>query len=102
MNLYNALQGDFVLDWSKDNHREAIVNALADKYNAYHYELHKHYLKYASHEEAVAGRRSSVEPHVWEWLCERWTNSTFKVLMTFVDGMLGILSTLFILRSYCS
>ncbi|XP_040994522.1 uncharacterized protein LOC121241018 [Juglans microcarpa x Juglans regia] len=76
--LINRVRGDFILDWSKDNHREAVVNTLADRYNAYHYELHKHYLKYASHEEAVAGRRSSVEPHVWEWLCDRWASGKFK------------------------
>ncbi|XP_035543229.1 uncharacterized protein LOC109002123 isoform X2 [Juglans regia] len=52
---------DFVLDWTKENHRQAVVTALADKYNAYHYKLHKHYLKYASHEEALSDGMSLVE-----------------------------------------
>ncbi|KAG2675739.1 hypothetical protein I3760_12G020000 [Carya illinoinensis] len=76
--LINRVRADFILDWTKENHREAVVNALADKYNAYHYELHKHYRKYGSHEEALAGQKSSVEPHVWEWLCSRWASSSFK------------------------
>ncbi|XP_041011476.1 uncharacterized protein LOC121255265 [Juglans microcarpa x Juglans regia] len=73
-----VLQADFVLDWTKENHREPVVMALVDKYNAYHYELHKHYLKYASHEEALSGGMSLVEKPVWEWLCERWASSPFK------------------------
>ncbi|KAG2676695.1 hypothetical protein I3760_12G065300 [Carya illinoinensis] len=76
--LITLVRGDFELDWTKENHREAVVNALADKYNAYHYELHKHYRKFAAHEEALAGRKESVEPHVWEWLCERWASGAFK------------------------
>ncbi|KAG6725763.1 hypothetical protein I3842_02G047500 [Carya illinoinensis] len=76
--LITRVRGDFELDWTKENHREAVVNALADKYNAYHYELHKHYRKFATHEEALAGRKESVEPHVWEWLCERWASGAFK------------------------
>ncbi|XP_042954732.1 uncharacterized protein LOC122291155 [Carya illinoinensis] len=73
-----SMQADFVLDWSRDNHREAVLNTLADRYNAYHYELHKHYKKFDSHEEALAGRKEWVEPHVWEWLCEMWASPKFK------------------------
>ena len=73
------MQADFVLDWSRDNHREMVEIHLADKYNAYHYALHKVYLKYESHEEALRGGTEKVEKAVWEKLCERWASATFKV-----------------------
>ncbi|XP_040986324.1 uncharacterized protein LOC121234450 [Juglans microcarpa x Juglans regia] len=79
--LINRVRADFVLDWTKENHHEDVVNALANKYNTYNYELYKHYLKYASHEEILAGWKGLAEPHVWEWLCERWASGTFKNLM---------------------
>ncbi|XP_042950195.1 uncharacterized protein LOC122282303 [Carya illinoinensis] len=69
---------DFVLDWTRENHHEAVANSLADTYNAYHYELHKHYKKFASHEEVLAGRKEWVKPHVWEWLCQMGASPKFK------------------------
>ncbi|XP_035542433.1 uncharacterized protein LOC108995631 isoform X2 [Juglans regia] len=53
--LIDRVRADFVLDWTKDNHKEMVITYLSDKYNHYHYELHKVYLKYASHEEALRG-----------------------------------------------
>ncbi|KAG6694973.1 hypothetical protein I3842_09G073700 [Carya illinoinensis] len=76
--LIDRVRADFVLDWSRDNHREMVETHLADKYNAYHYALHKVYLKYASHEEALRGGTDKVEKAVWEKLCERWASATFK------------------------
>ncbi|KAF5450450.1 hypothetical protein F2P56_030804 [Juglans regia] len=75
----NASEGwaDFVLDWTRLNRRETVMMALADKYNAFHYELHKEYLKYATHEEALSGGTSLVEKPR-ECLCQRWASSTFK------------------------
>ncbi|KAG2676263.1 hypothetical protein I3760_12G045000 [Carya illinoinensis] len=61
--LINRVRADFVLDWTRENHRKTVANALVDRYKAYHYELHKHYKKFASHEEALAGRKEWVEPH---------------------------------------
>lgn len=77
--LILILQADFVLDWTRDNHLTMVVTHLANKYNAYHYALHKVYLKYASHEEALRGGTDKVEKPVWEKLCERWASATFKV-----------------------
>ena len=74
------MQADFLLDWTRDNHREMVVNHLADKYNAFYYALHKVYNKYASHEEALRGGTDKVDKQVWEKLCERWASPAFKVL----------------------
>ncbi|XP_035542074.1 uncharacterized protein LOC109007460 [Juglans regia] len=79
--LVDRVRADFVLDWGKDNHREMVVLHLSDKYNAYHYELHKIYQKYGSHEEAMRGGTPMVEKPVWELLCERWASKTFKNIM---------------------
>ncbi|KAF5457559.1 hypothetical protein F2P56_021652 [Juglans regia] len=79
--LVDRVRADFVLDWTRDNHREMVERHLGDKYNAYHYALHKVYLKYASHEEALRGGTDMVEKAVWEKLCERWASLTFKNLM---------------------
>ncbi|KAG2717998.1 hypothetical protein I3760_03G200600 [Carya illinoinensis] len=76
--LIDRVRADFVLDWSRDNHCEMVVSHLGDKYNAYHYTLHKRYLKYASHEEVVRGGTDMVSRPVWEKLCERWASPTFK------------------------
>ncbi|KAF5450523.1 hypothetical protein F2P56_030862 [Juglans regia] len=76
--LVDRVRADFVLDWTRDNHREMVERHLGDKYNAYHYALHKVYLKYASHEEALRGGTDMVEKAVWEKLCERWASLTFK------------------------
>ncbi|KAF5458821.1 hypothetical protein F2P56_022822 [Juglans regia] len=77
--LIDRVRADFILDWTKDNHREMVVTHLSEKYNAYHYELHQVYLKYASHEEALRGGTPVVPKLVWELLCERWASRTFKV-----------------------
>ncbi|KAF5451782.1 hypothetical protein F2P56_026855 [Juglans regia] len=76
--LIDRVRADFILDWTKDNHREMVVTHLSEKYKAYHYELHKIYLKYASHEEALHGGTPMVPKPVWELLCERWASRTFK------------------------
>ncbi|XP_042986043.1 uncharacterized protein LOC122314485 [Carya illinoinensis] len=76
--LIDCVRADFVLDWSRDNHREMVSNHLANKYNTYHYVLHKIYLKYASHQEALRGGTDKVEKNVWEKLCEYWASAAFK------------------------
>ncbi|XP_040998191.1 uncharacterized protein LOC121244238 [Juglans microcarpa x Juglans regia] len=76
--LIDHVKADFVLDWTRLNHRETVMMALADKYNAFHYELHKEYLKYSTHEEALSGGTSLVEKPIWECLCQRWASNTFK------------------------
>ncbi|KAG2664953.1 hypothetical protein I3760_16G106700 [Carya illinoinensis] len=72
--LIDHVRADFVLDWSRDNHREMVSTHLADNYNTYHYVLHKIYLKYASHQEALRGGTDKVEKNVWEKLCEYWAS----------------------------
>ncbi|KAF5477533.1 hypothetical protein F2P56_004165 [Juglans regia] len=79
--LIDRVRVDFVLDWTKDNHKEMVITYLSDKYNHYHYELHKVYLKYASHEEALRGGTEMVDKVVWQSQCERWASGTFKNLM---------------------
>lgn len=76
--LIDRVRADFVLDWTKDNHKEMVITYLSDKYNHYHYELHKVYLKYASHEEALRGGTEMVDKVVWQSQCERWASGTFK------------------------
>ncbi|XP_042946294.1 uncharacterized protein LOC122279604 [Carya illinoinensis] len=76
--LIDRVRAHFLLDWTRDNHREMVVQHLADKYNAFHYALHKVYNKYASHEEALRGGTDKVDKQVWEKLCERWASATFK------------------------
>ncbi|XP_042975529.1 uncharacterized protein LOC122307003 isoform X2 [Carya illinoinensis] len=78
--LIDRVRADFVLDWTQSSHRECVTNTLARKYNAFHCQLHKVYLGYATHEEALSGGTSWVEKPVWEVLCERWSSQGFKEL----------------------
>ena len=76
------MQGDFVLDWDRENHRLAVRKQLRKRFNAFHHELHKKYESYGSHEEALAAGSSMVELQVWVKLCERWGSEEFKVLIS--------------------
>ncbi|XP_042976312.1 uncharacterized protein LOC122307477 [Carya illinoinensis] len=76
--LMERIRGDFELDWEKHNHQMAVWKALRKRFNAYHHELHKKYMKFATHEEALASETSMVNPIVWTKLCERWGSDSFK------------------------
>ncbi|KAF5443097.1 hypothetical protein F2P56_035685 [Juglans regia] len=68
--LVERVRADFILDWTQSSHRECVTNALARKYNAFHYLLRKQYLGYATHEAALFGGTTWMEKSVWEHLCE--------------------------------
>ncbi|XP_042980099.1 uncharacterized protein LOC122310280 [Carya illinoinensis] len=77
--LIDRVRGDFELDWELKNHQLAVWKQLRKRFNAFHHELYKKYLAYASHEEALAGGTSLVSPLVWVKLCGRWGSDHFKV-----------------------
>ncbi|XP_040991236.1 uncharacterized protein LOC121238452 [Juglans microcarpa x Juglans regia] len=77
--LTDRVRADFELNWTKSNHRETVVMALAQKYNDFHYILHCKYLEYETHEAAISGGTKMVNKAVWECLCERWASEDFKV-----------------------
>ncbi|XP_040987079.1 uncharacterized protein LOC121234974 isoform X3 [Juglans microcarpa x Juglans regia] len=76
--LINRVRADFILDWSKRNHREMVEKNLGKKFNDFHYQLHKIYLGCATHDEALVKSTSLVEPDVWKILCGRWGSDEFK------------------------
>ncbi|XP_035541034.1 uncharacterized protein LOC108980022 [Juglans regia] len=78
--LTDRVRADFVLDWTKSNHRETVAMALAQKYNDYHYLLHGKYMEYDTHEAAISGGTKLVDKAVWQCLCERWGSEDFKNL----------------------
>lgn len=53
--MISRIQVDFVLDWTKHNHCETVIMALAYKYNVFHYKLPKVHFKYGTHEKAISG-----------------------------------------------
>ncbi|XP_042958045.1 uncharacterized protein LOC122293555 [Carya illinoinensis] len=76
--LMDRVRADFILDWEKDNHRKTVWKQLRRRFNAFHHELHKKYLSYDSHEEALASAPGMVGPLVWAKLCGRWGSEAFK------------------------
>ncbi|XP_035545549.1 uncharacterized protein LOC118348288 [Juglans regia] len=76
--LIERVRGDFVLDWDMANHRLAVLKQLRKRFNAFHHELHKKYLSYKTHEEALSSGGSMVDPIVWDKLCARWGSEDFK------------------------
>ncbi|XP_041023607.1 uncharacterized protein LOC121264484 isoform X2 [Juglans microcarpa x Juglans regia] len=76
--LINRVRADFILDWSKRNHREMVEKNLGKKFNDFHYQFHKIYMGCATHQEALLKTTSLVEPDVWKKLCERWGSDEFK------------------------
>ncbi|XP_042950995.1 uncharacterized protein LOC122282961 isoform X2 [Carya illinoinensis] len=76
--LIDCVRGDFVLDWDLENHRLTVLKQLRKRFNAFHHELHKKYLSYGSHEEALASGSSMVDPAIWVKLCGRWGSDDFK------------------------
>ncbi|XP_040992915.1 uncharacterized protein LOC121239691 isoform X2 [Juglans microcarpa x Juglans regia] len=76
--LIERVRGDFVLDWDRENHRLAVLKPLRKLFNAFHHELHKKYLSYGSHEEALASGCTMVNDNIWVKLCERWETDKFK------------------------
>ncbi|XP_018825984.1 uncharacterized protein LOC108994984 isoform X3 [Juglans regia] len=76
--LINRIRADFILDWSKRNHREMVEKNLGKKFNDFHYQLHKIYNGCTTHQEALLKTTSLVEPDVWKKLCERWGSDEFK------------------------
>ncbi|XP_040994304.1 uncharacterized protein LOC121240845 [Juglans microcarpa x Juglans regia] len=76
--LIDRVRGDFELDWELKNHRLAVWKQLRKRFNAFHDELHKKYLAYASHDEALPADVEFVDPIVWAKLCGRWGSDAFK------------------------
>ncbi|XP_042951939.1 uncharacterized protein LOC122289083 [Carya illinoinensis] len=76
--LIERVRGDLELDWDLYNHRMAVMKALHKRFSAFHCGLHKKYLSYGSHEEALASGSILVNPLVWAKLCERWGSDSFK------------------------
>ncbi|KAF5465135.1 hypothetical protein F2P56_015166 [Juglans regia] len=76
--LIERVRGDFELDWELDNHRLAVTKQLRKRFNAFHHELHKKYMAYGSHEEALASGTTLVDNLVWVKLCGRWGSDAFK------------------------
>ncbi|XP_040998229.1 uncharacterized protein LOC121244254 [Juglans microcarpa x Juglans regia] len=73
-----CVRADFILDWDLANHRQTVWKQLHKLFNAFHHKLHKKYLSYGSHEEALAGRTELVSNLVWVKLCGRWGSEAFK------------------------
>ncbi|XP_035546773.1 uncharacterized protein LOC108993919 isoform X2 [Juglans regia] len=76
--LINRVRANFILDWSKRNHREMVEKNLGKKFNDFHYQLHKIYMGCATHGEALLKPTSLVESDVWKKLCGRWGSDEFK------------------------
>ncbi|RWR97715.1 hypothetical protein CKAN_02716800 [Cinnamomum micranthum f. kanehirae] len=76
--LIARVKSDFVFDWERENHRLTVTKQLRKRFNSFHHDLHKIYLKYGSHEEALANGTSLVDPLVWVKLCGRWGSDEFK------------------------
>ncbi|KAF5465271.1 hypothetical protein F2P56_015293 [Juglans regia] len=78
--LVARVQVDFILDWTKKNHRLTVMKTFRKRFNAIRYELHKIYKTFENAEEALANRPSWVNPNVWVKLCGRWSSEEFKRL----------------------
>ncbi|KAF5465272.1 hypothetical protein F2P56_015294 [Juglans regia] len=76
--LVARVQVDFILDWTKKNHRLTVMKTFRKRFNAIRYELHKIYKTFENAEEALANRPSWVNPNVWVKLCGRWSSEEFK------------------------
>ncbi|KAG7945405.1 hypothetical protein I3843_03G242000 [Carya illinoinensis] len=76
--LIDRVKADFKLDWTQSSHRECVTNAVARKYNGFHYLLRKQYIRYGSKEAALSGGTSWVEKPVWEHLCRMWSTEEFE------------------------
>ncbi|KAF5481746.1 hypothetical protein F2P56_002375 [Juglans regia] len=76
--LMERVRADFILDWDLANHRQTVWKQLRKRFNAFHHQLHKKYLSYGSHEEALAGGTGLVSNLVWVKLCGRWGSEAFK------------------------
>lgn len=81
------------MDWEKDNHRKTVWKQLRRRFNAFHHELHKKYLSYDSHEEALASAPGMVGPLVWAKLCGRWGSEAFKVCLVFIAFCTNLIVT---------
>ncbi|KAF5475855.1 hypothetical protein F2P56_007617 [Juglans regia] len=60
--LVTRVRADFILDWSKKNHRSTVMKTLWKRFNAIRYDLHKIYMQYNTHEEALANGTEMVNP----------------------------------------
>ncbi|XP_041026301.1 uncharacterized protein LOC121266518 [Juglans microcarpa x Juglans regia] len=78
--LVTRVRADFSLDWSKKNHRSTVMKTLRKRFNAIRYDLHKIYMQYNTHEEALANGTEMVNPQTWEKLCARWSSKGFKMI----------------------
>ncbi|XP_040997679.1 uncharacterized protein LOC121243625 [Juglans microcarpa x Juglans regia] len=76
--LMERVRANFILDWDLANHRQTVWKQLRKRFNAFHHQLHKKYLSYGSHEEALAGGTELVSNLVWVKLCGRWESEAFK------------------------
>ncbi|XP_042960974.1 uncharacterized protein LOC122295785 [Carya illinoinensis] len=76
--LISRVQNDFILDWTKKNHRDAVTKTLRKRFNHIRYDLHRTYKLYDSNEEALANVPSWVTPATWVKLCARYSSENFK------------------------
>ncbi|XP_042940150.1 uncharacterized protein LOC122275235 [Carya illinoinensis] len=75
-----CLLADFVLDWTKKNHRDTVTKTLRKRFNHIRYELHKIYKSYKTNEEALANVPELVTPATWVKLCARWSSAEFRMI----------------------
>ncbi|XP_035539745.1 uncharacterized protein LOC118344058 [Juglans regia] len=76
--LITRIQADFILDWTKKNHRDTVTKTLRKRFNHIRYDLHRTYKQYESNEEALANVPPSVTPATWVKLCARYSSDDFK------------------------
>ncbi|KAG6620663.1 hypothetical protein I3842_Q055100 [Carya illinoinensis] len=78
--LIARVRADFVLDWTKKNHRDTVTKTLRKRFNHIRYELHKIYKSYKTNEEALANVPELVTPATWVKLCARWSSAEFRMI----------------------
>ncbi|KAG6725671.1 hypothetical protein I3842_02G043400 [Carya illinoinensis] len=83
--LIARVQADFVLDWTKMNHRDTVTKILGKRFNHIRYELHKIYKSYKTNEEALANMPELVTPTTWVKLSARWSSVEFMISLIDVD-----------------
>ena len=75
-----VLKEKFVLDLTQDHVKRSLEKQLADRFRNWRCDLHKHFKKFKTVEEAKRHRHESVSnPEDWDYLCDRFASEEFKV-----------------------
>ena len=75
-----VLKEKFVLDLTQDHVKRSLEKQLADRFRNWRCDLHKHFKKFKTVEEAKRHRHESVSnPEDWDYLCDRFAIEEFKV-----------------------